>query len=149
MHIYTWHEVARHLATLTPGTVLAFDKARIQHPRDGGLTPSLGLPVGQRGDWRYSYPSCGGLHVRDFGRSYSAHLDRVNPNCNPVDHVMQDTPQISGGAALGALIGLMLGRSKESALIGAAIGAIVGMSKTAAAERAATPTTVTDGQRKR
>lgn len=126
-YIYTWQAIATQLAAHPWGTTLRIEKHRVQHPRDAGMKPSTGLPVGQRQDWRVSYPVCGGLHVRDFGDHYSAHLDRVNPNCDPIGHVVSDTPQIAGGLALGALLGLALGKSKEAALVGAMFGGLIGL----------------------
>src|SRR4051812_36024576 len=97
----TWAQVALHLKSQPPRSLLRLEKYAVQHPRDGGLHPSIGLPVGQQADYRLGYPNCGGLHVRDYGTHYVAHLDRVNPACDPVGHVFQDTPQLAGTAALG------------------------------------------------
>jgi hypothetical protein len=125
--VYTWSDIARHLGAQPYGAVLRVEKYQVQHPRDAGMKPSMGLPLGQRGDWRFPAPGCGGLHVRDFLDCYTAHLDRVNPVCDPVGHVVSDTPQIAGGLALGALLGLALGKSKEAALVGALFGGILGL----------------------
>ena len=65
--------------------------------------------------------------MRDYGAHYVAHLDRANPVCDPVGHAVHDTPQLAGGAALGALVGLLIGRSKEALLAGAAVGAVLGL----------------------
>jgi hypothetical protein len=90
------------------------------------LSLSVGLPVGQQADYRMSYPGCGGLHVRDFGTHYVAHLDRANPACNPIGHILEDVPDVAAGVALGALVGLLLGRSKEATVAGAVVGAAIG-----------------------
>src|SRR5258706_7508223 len=105
-YVFTWSGIASYLSTQPHGAVARIEKHQVQHPRDAGMKPSLGLPVGQSTDWRYKYPTCAGLHVRDFGSFYSAHLDRVNPTCDPVGHLVSDTPQIAGGLAFGALLGL-------------------------------------------
>jgi hypothetical protein len=123
----TWLQVAQHLKAKPVGTLFRVEKHLAQHPRDGGLHPSFGLPVGQQADYRLGYPNCGGLHVRDYGTYYVAHLDRVNPVCDPVGHIVQDTPNLASGAAIGALVGLLLGRSKEALLAGAAVGAVLGL----------------------
>lgn len=123
----TWPQVVQHLKSKPAGTLFRVEKYQVQHPRDGGLHLSFGLPVGQQADYRLSYPNCGGLHVRDYGTHYVAHLDRVNPACDPVGHVIQDTPSLAGGAALGALVGLLIGRSKEALIAGAALGAVLGI----------------------
>jgi hypothetical protein len=123
----TWAQVAAQLKDRPRGTLLRVEKHMVQHPRDGGLRLSVGLPVGQQADWRATYPDCGGLHVRDFGSHYVAHLDRVNPTCDPVGHVVQDTPHLAGGIAVGALVGLLLSRSKEGLVAGAALGGLLGL----------------------
>ena len=130
-YIYTWQAIAMQLIRHPWGTTLRIEKHHVEHPRDAGMKPSTGLPVGQRQDWRVTYPTCGGLHVRDFGDYYSAHLDRVNPNCDPIGHVVSDTPQIAGGVALGALVGLAFGKSKEAALVGALFGGLIGIASAA------------------
>jgi hypothetical protein len=122
-----WADIAENLKVRPPGALVRVEKHRVQHPRDGGLHLSAGLPVGQQADYRMSYPGCGGLHVRDFGAYYVAHLDRVNPACDPLGHVLEDVPHFAGGVAVGALIGLLFGRSKEALVAGAVIGAAIGL----------------------
>jgi hypothetical protein len=97
----------------------------------------MGLPTGQLADWRFVSPGCDGLHVREFGDFYSAHVDRVNPTCDPIGHIVSDTPQIAGGLALGALAGFAFGKSKEAALVGAMFGGLIGLA--AAASQAEQP----------
>jgi hypothetical protein len=148
MTVATWASIARQLANQPFGTVIRVERHRVQHTRDAGLQPSMGLPVGQSSDWRFAYPHCGALHVRDFGCHYSAHLDRVNPECDPIGHVVSDTPQIAGGVALGALLGLAFGRSKEAALVGAMFGGLLGVaSATSQAEPGPRPSAGTSKRR--
>lgn len=129
---WTWSEIAQQLGAAEPNTLLRLEKREVQHPRDAGMRLSMGLPIGQNADYRMSYPHCGGLHVRDYGTYYTAHLDRANPHCDPIAHAVQDTPQIAGGVALGALLGLLLGNSREATLAGAALGGLLGLSATIA-----------------
>ena len=135
-YVFTWSGIASYLAGQPQSAILRVEKHQVQHPRDAGMRPSVGLTVGQSTDWRYKYPSCSGLHVRDFGTFYSAHLDRANPECDLLGHIVSDTPQIAGGLALGALLGLALGKSKEAALVGAMFGGLIGLATTSSAAEA-------------
>jgi hypothetical protein len=125
--VFSWNAIAAALASRGPGARVRIEKFRVEHPRDGGLAPSLGLPVGQRADWRLPSPGCGPLHVREYDGHYVAHLGRANPNCDPIGHLASDAPQVMSGVAFGALLGLLLGRSKEATLAGAALGGLMGL----------------------
>jgi len=99
------------------------------------MKSSMGLPVGQIADWRFPHPICHGLHVREYESYYTAHIDRANPNCDPVGHMNLDAPAVGGGAALGALVGLALGESAGAMFVGALIGGALGAAVSATAER--------------
>jgi hypothetical protein len=43
-----------------------------------------------------------------------------------VGHVVQETLHLAGGIAVGALVGLLLGQSKEGLVAGAAPGGLLG-----------------------
>ena len=125
----SWEQVLETLWQEPAGTVLRAPKHWLPHPEDAGATRSLGLPVGQSADFRWRVGSfCAGLHARDFHDHYEAHIDEVNPACDVVDHLRQDAPKayVAGAAALGALVGLLLGRSKDATLMGAGLGALAG-----------------------
>lgn len=124
----SWEQVLDLLQQESPGTILRLPKHWVPHPEDAGAIRSLGLPFGQSADFRWRLGDCTGLHVRDFQGFYEAHLDEVHPACGFVEHLRQDAPHayVAGMAALGALSGLLLGRSKESTLVGAGLGALIG-----------------------
>lgn len=130
----TWRQVARHLANNGDSACLRVPKWQVEHPQAGGMKSSMGLPVGQIADWRFPKPICHGLHVREYESYYTAHIDRANPNCDPVGHMSLDAPAIGGGAALGALVGLALGESAGAMLVGALIGGALGAATSVAAE---------------
>lgn len=123
----TWHEVLASLKAEEPGTILRLPKEWLPHPEDAGARRSIGLPFGQRSDYRWRLADCSGLHVRDFGSHYEAHIDQVDPQCDLVGHALKDIPgaHVAGGAAVGALAGLVLGRSKEATMVGAGVGALL------------------------
>jgi hypothetical protein len=122
----SWLEVARYLSAQPNHTCINVRKMQVEHPQGAGMRRSLGLPVGQYADWRLPYPNCHGLHVREYADRYTAHIDRVNPNCDLGQHVVSDTPALAGGAALGAIVGLALGESPAAMLVGALFGGAVG-----------------------
>lgn len=111
---YLWADVAERLAAEPPGTRFRCARHLAEHPKDAGLAPSVDLPVGQRADFRG-----GSLRVQDFGTHYEACLDL--PAAPPVSYA--PTSAVEAGAALGGLVGLMLGRSRDSTLVGAALAA--------------------------
>ncbi len=135
--VLTWAQVAQHLARNGRSACITIQKWQVEHPRVAGMRRSLGLPLGQMADWRMPYPGCHGLHVREFPDHYSVHIDRVNPHCDLPGHVAADAPAVGGGAALGALVGLVLGESAGAMLVGALIGGALGASATATKEKAA------------
>lgn len=124
-----WLDVAEYLSGQDPGTIFRVPVSGMEHPLDSGMRRSAGLPLGQRSDFRFRLDECAGLHVRDFGTHYEAHIDKVDPSCDPVEHGLQDAPgaTIIGTAALGALLGGFLGKSRDALFAGAAIGALVAL----------------------
>lgn len=124
-----WARVSRALGAQPPGTVLRVPKWQYPHPVDSGAHVSIGLPMGQSADFRWRLPGCAGLHVRDFGSHYEAHVDQVDPSCDPVEHARRDAPEVflAGAGAIGAMIGAFLGRSSEATLVGAGLGALLGI----------------------
>ena len=120
--------VLEALERFPAGTVLPVSKKCIEHPEDHGAKRSVGLPLGQRNDFRWRLSDCRGLHVRDFGTHYEAHIDRVDPSCSLVEHLRRDAPNayVLGACALGGLLGLLVGGGKDALVAGAAIGSVVG-----------------------
>lgn len=138
--VLTWAQVAQHLARQGRASCITIAKRQVEHPQAAGMLRSLGLPLGQIADWRMPRPGCHGLHVREFTDHYTVHIDAVNPHCDLPGHVAADAPAVGGGAALGALVGLVLGESAGAMIVGALIGGALGASATAAKEKAACPT---------
>lgn len=71
------------------------DGERVPKPEHSGLfTKSIGEPKGQIADWRGSIPnSRRGIHVVEFQDRYSVHVDRFDPNKDPVRHLLMDSPR--------------------------------------------------------
>lgn len=94
-------------------------------PRVCGAELSVGWPTGQRSDLRFPPDAaCRGLHVHRFADRWEAHLDRVHPDCDLLEHLRQDAPQalVVVGTGIGAALGGMVGKSASHAVVGAGIG---------------------------
>ncbi len=121
-----WTTVYDEVSAHEPGTRVRYPKSWLPHPREAGAHVSVGIPVGQQGDYRFAPDaSCRGLHVQDFGDDWIVHLDRVHPACDVVEHVRRDAPKawVAGGAGVGAALGLAVsGGKKEGLFLGAALG---------------------------
>lgn len=130
-----WSEVAAALAVKPPGATIQIDKATINPPAEAGAVRSPGLPRGEDVGWRFP-PSitCQGLHVREYAAVYVAHLDRVHPDCDLVEHVAQDAPELVAGAVIGGFVGLVLA-GKSSRILGTALGGLVGVATVVFATR--------------
>jgi hypothetical protein len=140
MNPVTWHEIALRLSSRMCGPVLRIESVRVQHPRDGGLVPMMSLPFGQNAAWGARLPSGATLSVLDFGDYYDVtlHEPAARP---PVVTGPSPAATVAGFAALGALFGLALGQSKESALAGAAIGGAAALAGVAVDQASASPAT--------
>jgi hypothetical protein len=134
--VWRWRDVAARLSTEPAGSKVRIEKASVEHPKDGGLRPSFGLPVGQQSDFRLTLPDCRGLHVQDFGTHYEAHIDQTDPACDAILHLVQDAPGtfVVGSALVGGLMGLLLGRTSEAFAAGLLLGAGAGCLSAAAAQ---------------
>lgn len=119
---YTWDEVVDQLADRPWRTRVRLEKNALPHPLAVGLQRSTGMPEGQIADYRWLLKNGVGLHVKDFGTHYEAHLDEVHPAVDAVEHLRQDAPEVyvGGAVVLGALVGGLVGRGGKGALVGAA-----------------------------
>jgi len=128
---FWWLQVFAQVEQHPPRTPVRIEKAGLPHPRDAGARVSVGIPRGQIADFRFPPDHrCRGLHVQDFGDHWQVHVDEVHPACDVLDHLRVDAPGgwVSGGAVVGGIVGLLLGRSKGAMLAGAGIGALLAAS---------------------
>jgi len=107
---------------------------QVQHPKDAGMTMALDVPIGQRSTYRMVLAPDTDLVVRDFITYYEVSLD-VRPTAAGIEKALTETPgtSVAGMVAVGAILGLLLGRSKNSALTGAAVGGLAGLAGVAVA----------------
>lgn len=117
-------------------TTVRLRKGVLPHPLAVGMSRSIGIPEGQDADFRLVLTDGSGLHVKDFGSHYEAHIDEVHPDVNVVEHLRKDAPGIfvAGGVALGAAIGRSIGTSKDATFVGAALGGLFAAMLAAARE---------------
>lgn len=128
--IMNWTSVYGHLLQQPAGAVVRVTKGALPDPRLHGATPSVGWPAGQSADFRFAPDAaCRGLHVHEFPDRWEAHIDRVHPDCDLVEHLRQDAPQAlyATTTSVGALIGGLAGRTLASAFFGGGAGLLVGL----------------------
>lgn len=108
----TWDDVQATLLAQECGTVLDLPKTSLPTPQSAGARASFGLPVGQSADWRFPPDAqCRGLHVQDFGTDWRAHIDRVHPDCDLIEHIRYDAPAF-GAIAMIVLAVLLIAGSR-------------------------------------
>jgi hypothetical protein len=124
--VTTWSDVLRELEQ-SPDAIIHTPKGDLPPPLVSGAHRSSGMPIGQRGDFRWTLADCRGLHTREFADHWETHLDAVAPECSLVDHLEQDAPAVVvvASAVFGALAGWAV-FGKRAAFAGAALGAGVG-----------------------
>lgn len=116
----------------------------VQHPRDAGMTMALDIPAGQRTTYKMMLATNVDLVVRDFATYYEAFLElRPTPTSGAIEKALTESPgtSVAGMIAAGALLGLLFGRSKNSALAGAAIGGLAGLASVGVANAKNSPET--------
>lgn len=139
--VLTWDHMVARLREQAPRRGYAIQKHRIEHPHDGGLTFSVGMPIGQRASYMRRLEGGEVLAVEELRDRYLARLRR--PVMRGVEGALEETPGASVLTllALGGVIGLALGRSGEAALVGAVVGGVAGLAAVAVANAEAQPDT--------
>lgn len=104
-----WNDLATSLAS-SPGSRAVFARTALPDPAAAGFRRSLGLPVGQRADWRMRLDDCRGLHLWDCGEVWVAHVDQVDPSCDLEAHLRIDASAVYVGymALIGGFVGAYL-----------------------------------------
>ncbi len=133
----TWQSIVNVLAANGPGVVLRVPAAQVEHPRDGGLSQTVGAPYGQRASYRASLTDKGILCVEDFAVYYEAKIERVPPRIEVP--AREPAGEMLGLAALGAFCGLAFGGTRQSVLTGTLLGGAVGLAGMSAREAANSP----------
>lgn len=127
---YAWEDVINRLRSSPAGSIMRIPSTQIAHPLDANMVRTLGLPIGQRADFRVAIDERTAFHVRDFGGYYDAQLYSVLPQAAvEPPSVPREAPgaTILGATAIGALLGAALGGTKDGALAGALVGGVAGL----------------------
>lgn len=135
-----WGRVAALLRGQPQGSIVRLPPARVEHPRDAGMALAVGVPVGQRADYRLDVGGGYDLVVSEFAHAFEARLE-VRSVLADFEKALRDAPgsSVVGMIAAGALVGLALGRSKESALAGATIGGLAALAGVGVSNAQAAP----------
>lgn len=139
-HPLRWVSVAALLRRQPQGSIVRLPPARVEHPRDAGMALAVGVPLGQRADYRLDVGGGHDLVVSEFAHGFEARLE-VRFALADFERALRDAPGTSvvGMIAAGALVGLALGRSKESALAGATIGGLAALAGVGVSNAQAAP----------
>ncbi len=112
----SWGSVVTRLSRLPFYRDVILDKTEIPHPSQSGFKKSIGEIKGQVADWRLTLRDGSCLHVVEFPQHYSIHRDQVNPDNDPLGHIVKDAPHwiLIGVLALLAIVGIasLLGGGK-------------------------------------
>ncbi len=83
---------------------------RVPDPSESGLFHrSVGERKGQIADWRASLPgSRRGVHAVEFDNYYSVHVDRFDPEKEPLKHLVVDSPKTLLGLLGAGLFSMLL-----------------------------------------
>lgn len=118
--IGSWLDVEQLLEARPPGTLLRVPRGWLEHPKTNGMKASAALPLGQRGDYFKRLDENTGLHVADFRDYFVVRRCEIVELTRPTG-VCKAQALASGAVALGALIGMTLGRSERATLVSAAL----------------------------
>lgn len=104
-----WSDIYPVLAA-NPGREVLIPRSQISPPWEAGFRPSVGIPHGERSQWRMTDARGGCLHALDCGDAYRVHYDLMDPKVSFIGHVVCDLPWslIALGLAILA-VGLSIG----------------------------------------
>jgi hypothetical protein len=73
--------------------------SEIPRPEDTSvLNRGLGEIKLQKADWRASFQKLDqGFHAVEFNDRYDCHIDKVDPDKDPIGHLVEDSPRYFGG----------------------------------------------------
>ncbi|MCL4337222.1 MAG: hypothetical protein M1129_02810 [Candidatus Thermoplasmatota archaeon] len=82
---------------------------RVPDPEKSGIFHrSVGERKGQIADWRASIPgSRRGVHAVEFDDRYSVHVDRFDPDKEPLKHLLVDSPKTLIGLLGAGLVSML------------------------------------------
>lgn len=100
-------EIINRIVSAPEGKMWWIKKSKMVHPIFDGFRKSVGWPMGENSNWRLQLRDGSCIHVREYDGHYTAHLDKVDPDVNLIDHLRKDFPV--GYIGVFSLAGAMLG----------------------------------------
>ena len=106
-----WNSVIASVLCYGTTEIPKYDRQgnRVPDPEMSGLfRRSVGERKGQLADWRASIPgSRRGVHAVEFEKHYSVHVDRYDPNKEPLKHLVVDSPKTLIGLIGAGLVSMI------------------------------------------
>lgn len=107
-----WYSVIQRTLSEKPKTFTfsKFDENKKEVPRPekakGLIKKHIGEPKGQVADWRASFKdNKEGFHAVEFEDYYECHIDKIDPDKDPLGHLQEDSPGTLGAIfSVGAII---------------------------------------------
>ena len=121
--VVSWERVQRLCEVDGPVSVPV---AQIPHPAGCGFRRGQGLPMGQAADWRLRLTGDRCFHVREYEDRYTAHVDRLDPQADPLGHLAVDCAPlwIAGWAIAGGAVTRSMAGAASFALVGGVLAAL-------------------------
>lgn len=119
----SWSDVVELLRQRPAGTLLKLPRGWLEHPRVFEMTPTRGLPLGQRNDYWKRLDDQEGLQVTSFENYHVAQLQPLRPAED--ERAERAGEPIHCASAMGVLIGALIGQDVPALVVGAALGAAV------------------------
>lgn len=91
-----WIAIIQEVLEYPAHTDLAVSKSDVTNPLDWEFTVGGGKSVGQMSNYRVGLPDGRGIHVKEYEDRYQVHWDKVDPERNPVGHLLSDAPVETG-----------------------------------------------------
>jgi hypothetical protein len=98
-----WYSVIQRTLSEKPKEFVFFkfdeNKKEVPRPENskGLVKKHIGELKGQISDWRASFKDSNeGFHAVEFTDRYECHIDKVDPNKDPLGHLQEDSPNTLG-----------------------------------------------------
>jgi len=94
MHMHTsWRNIIKRVLSLPPHVEFRIPKRTVPSPEAVGFKETgLGDLKGARKQYRLRLPDGRSLHLRDYDQYYTIHWDEIDPELDPLGHLVKDAP---------------------------------------------------------
>ncbi|MEM0136418.1 MAG: hypothetical protein QXU18_14525 [Thermoplasmatales archaeon] len=109
---YGWGRVKSKLDKLGYHKDVVVDKKKVSPPSVyDGFVESIGEPDFQLRDFRKRINGTESMHVKEYGSYYKVHRDKVDPEYDPISHLIEDSPEIPASVAAAVMSGYGAGKA--------------------------------------